>query len=121
MGVPIEDLGVVPDDFHKMTKNDVLNNNVDLINHAAALLATMPVFKLKAEVIGAPAETAQINMTTENLSRVDVFVNNRPRLSLDVVDEAVTINVPGPFFGFNVIVLQGFNADKLVAVTSLNL
>ena len=121
MGVPIEDLGVVPDEIHKMTKNDVLNNNVDLINHAAELLAAMPVFELKAEVIGAPAQTAQIKMTTKNLSRVDVLVNNRPRMTLDVKDEAVTINVPGPFFGFNIIELQGFDADKLAAVTRLEL
>jgi hypothetical protein len=121
MGVPIEDLGVVPDEIHKMTRNDVLKNNVDLINHAAELLAVMPVFELKAEVVGEPSQTAQINMTTKNLSRVDVHVNNRPRLTLDVKDETVTINVPGPFFGFNVIELQGFDGDKLAAVTRLDL
>ena len=55
MGVPIEDLGVVPDEVHKMTKNDVLNNKA-VINHAAEILAAaMPVFQLKAEVVGPPA------------------------------------------------------------------
>jgi hypothetical protein len=30
-GTPVEDLGVIPTERHFMTRNDVLNNNVDLI------------------------------------------------------------------------------------------
>lgn len=37
-GVPLEDLGVQPDHIHKITRNDILNDNVDLINAAALLL-----------------------------------------------------------------------------------
>jgi C-terminal processing protease CtpA/Prc len=37
-GIPIEDLGVVPDAVHEMTMRDVLEGNVDLIEHAAQLL-----------------------------------------------------------------------------------
>jgi C-terminal processing protease CtpA/Prc len=37
-GNEIEDFGVKPDFFHAMTRNDLLNNNEDLINHAADLL-----------------------------------------------------------------------------------
>jgi hypothetical protein len=33
-GVPLEDLGVQPDQRHEMTKNDLLNNNADLIARA---------------------------------------------------------------------------------------
>ena len=42
-GDPLEDLGVVPDQIYHMTKNDVLNDNEDLIAHAASLLANLPV------------------------------------------------------------------------------
>jgi hypothetical protein len=37
-GTPLEDLGVIPDAIHKMTRDDVLQNNVDLIAHAASML-----------------------------------------------------------------------------------
>lgn len=37
-GVPLEDLGVVPDRIHRLTRNDVLNANEDLIATAIALL-----------------------------------------------------------------------------------
>ena len=37
-GVPLEDLGVQPDDVHYMTRRDILENNIDVINAAAELL-----------------------------------------------------------------------------------
>jgi hypothetical protein len=39
IGMPLEDLGVVPDHIHHMTKNDLLNKNADLIEKAAGILA----------------------------------------------------------------------------------
>ena len=40
-GFPLEDFGVIPDYLHNMTRNDVLNGNVDLIEKAASILANM--------------------------------------------------------------------------------
>ena len=40
-GLTLEDSGVIPDYLHNMTRNDVLNGNVDLIEKAASILATM--------------------------------------------------------------------------------
>ncbi len=37
-GVPLEDLGVQPDATHLMTRRDILEGNVDLINSAAQML-----------------------------------------------------------------------------------
>lgn len=37
-GLPLEDLGVQPDEVHRMTRNDVLNGNQDLVEAATALL-----------------------------------------------------------------------------------
>jgi hypothetical protein len=37
-GVPLEDLGIEPDAMHRMTRNDLLNDNEDLIAAAATLL-----------------------------------------------------------------------------------
>lgn len=39
IGLPVEGLGVEPDEIHRMTLNDLLNQNVDLIAHAGELLA----------------------------------------------------------------------------------
>ncbi|NJN07617.1 MAG: hypothetical protein HC836_00535 [Richelia sp. RM2_1_2] len=40
-GFNLEDCGVIPDYIHQMTRNDVLNGNVDLIEKAASILANM--------------------------------------------------------------------------------
>jgi hypothetical protein len=40
-GVPLENLGVVPDEMHYLTLRDVLGSNEDLIAHAANMLAKM--------------------------------------------------------------------------------
>jgi len=37
-GIPLEDLGVKPDEYYQMSKNDLLNKNKDLINRACELL-----------------------------------------------------------------------------------
>ena len=38
-GLPLEDLGVVPDSTHELTRNDLMNDNADLINEAARILS----------------------------------------------------------------------------------
>jgi Peptidase family S41 len=40
-GIPVEDLGVVPDQVHRMTKRDLLESNKDLLNTAGAMLKKM--------------------------------------------------------------------------------
>lgn len=37
-GIPLEDLGIVPDEIHHMTKDDLMRQNKDLISHACKLL-----------------------------------------------------------------------------------
>jgi C-terminal processing protease CtpA/Prc len=41
VGMPLEDLGVEPDFQHRLTKDDLLNQNKDLIEHAAEILDTL--------------------------------------------------------------------------------
>ncbi|MBE9216582.1 hypothetical protein IQ247_28655 [Plectonema cf. radiosum LEGE 06105] len=40
-GFSLEDCGVIPDYIHHMTRNDVLNGNVDLIEKSTSILANM--------------------------------------------------------------------------------
>jgi C-terminal processing protease CtpA/Prc len=39
-GVPLEDLGVQPDDIHLMTRRDILQSNADLIDKAGKFLSS---------------------------------------------------------------------------------
>ncbi|MGF1607995.1 MAG: S41 family peptidase, partial [Kiloniellales bacterium] len=78
-GRPLEDLGVVPDERHLMTRNDLLNGNVDLINRAAEVLADEPRRALSATATRQPGNKAQLVITSEGLDRVDVYAaNGRP-------------------------------------------
>lgn len=40
-GLPLEDLGVLPDETCQMTRNDLMNGNADLLNDAARALSVM--------------------------------------------------------------------------------
>ena len=42
-GLPLEDIGVVPDEIHQLTRNDLMNGNSDLIDEAARILSEMAV------------------------------------------------------------------------------
>jgi len=76
-GVPLEDLGVTPDERYFMTRDDLLNGNVDLIAYAAKLLEARPRQTLKVETVGA-APVAQVRVTATKVDRVDLYVDDRP-------------------------------------------
>ncbi len=119
--VPLENLGVVPDQVHRLTRNDVLNGNVDLINEAAGILSTLPASSLTAEASGVSGDTLQFNATTRNLTRLDVAVNKRVRLTLDVADGTTTFSLPKPASGTQVVELRGYKGEELAAATRLSL
>jgi hypothetical protein len=119
-GALVEDLGVVPDAVHRVTKRDVLNGNVDLINRAGEMLATMPVQTVAAKVQSAVAPI-KVDVTTENVNRLDLFINTRPYQSLDVVDGTMSIDLPPLVGGSNTLELRGFRSDQLVATTRIRL
>ena len=116
----VEDLGVVPDAIHRMTKKDVLSGNVDLINQAGEMLATMPVFAVEAKVQNAGA-AMRVDATIKNVTRLDVFLNARPFRSLDVVDGATSIDLPQLGAGSNTLELRGFRNGQLVVSTRVDL
>jgi hypothetical protein len=115
-GDPLEDLGVVPNEIHSITKNDLLNNDQDLIEHAASILASLPVRKLAVEVMPLrdPAR-ANVTVATENISRLDAYLNGRPMKTLDVEDSNVEFDLSVPSPGSYVLELRGFDGGQLVA------
>jgi hypothetical protein len=117
--VPIEDLGVVPDELHLINRNDVLNSNIDLINHAAEMLAAMPVYSLTAKC-KTTGNTLQIHAATRSLTRVDVLLNNRPSLTLDVKDGPTTFTLPKRSPAEARLELRGYKDEQLAAATILS-
>jgi C-terminal processing protease CtpA/Prc len=113
-GTPVEDLGVRSDERHDMTRRDVLENNVDLLDAAGALLAGLPVRKLRLTPSRAADGTLTLQLTTAGLDRVDVYVDGRPRGSSDVADGDTTLTFAGVATKATVQV-QGFAAGALVA------
>ncbi len=113
-GEPIEDLGVARDASHKMTRDDLLNGNVDLLNTAGELLAqgTPRRFDPAFSVNGS---TLSIAMTTLNVQSIDVFVDGRPAKDSTAVSGGTTnIDIAMPPSG-SLLQIDGFDGGELVA------
>jgi C-terminal processing protease CtpA/Prc len=116
-GTPVEDLGVVPDERHHLTRADVVGANDDLLARAGALLAARPAYTLApaAPPTVAPDGRVALRLATAGLDRVDVALDGRPVASLDVTDgtadHALTPAAPSP----SLLDLTGWAAGEVVA------
>jgi hypothetical protein len=118
-GTPLEDLGVVPDKRHYMTRNDLLNDNEDLLNLAGELLSGMPVRKLEAEVIERSGRTLTLSVTVEKLRRLDIYVDGRPLATQNVKDGSTQVRLSSVEPDAEVIDVEGFYRGKLAAARRL--
>ena len=107
-------LGVVPDARHDMTRADLLEDNVDLIAAAGALLSKARRYRLDAETEATAGDSQRITLRTEGLDHVDVLVNGRPRASVDATGAQVTVNVPA-----GAVEVRGFDGGELAAARRL--
>ncbi|MBV8856451.1 MAG: peptidase S41 [Acidobacteria bacterium] len=115
-GTPLEELGVVPDKLHRMTRDDLMSRNVNLINQAGAMLSRKRVIKLSVEIEARASRKAIFEVKSENISRLDLYINDRPYKSLDVVGGKTrfTFALPTPT---TKVLLNGFGRrGDLVAV-----
>jgi hypothetical protein len=117
-GTPLEDLGVVPDVRRSLTRDDLLNDNVDLINFTAGLLAGKPLRVLDAVVRPVTGDVRPIAVTAENVDRLDVFVDGRPNRSVDVAPGELVINVSATARNVR---LEGWSQSTLVVSRSVDL
>lgn len=92
-GTELEDLGVHPDEQHALTRADILGDNPDLIAHAAAILAKKSPIKFNASVSRA-GNKLKCELLTAGVDYVDAFVARRPRGSLNIVNNALTFELP---------------------------
>lgn len=116
-GTPVEDLGVVPDERHHLTRADVVGGNDDLLARAGELLAARPAYTLAPAAAPTVAADGRVRLrlATAGLDRVDVAFDGRPVASLDVADgtadHALTPAAPAP----SVLDLTGWAAGAVVA------
>jgi hypothetical protein len=118
-GVPLEDLGVIPDAIHHMTQNDQLKDNQDLIARAGEILASMKVCELSARLDSPGDGKVKVSVSTKNLSRLDIYLDQRPRLTLDISDGTTPFGLPAPPLGPHILELRGFNTAELCVVKRL--
>lgn len=115
-GAPVEDLGVIPDKRHYLTRNDLLNKNVDLINEAGSLLvADGPVRGLTVTVQSTSPSQASIVAATQGMTRLDIYIGDRPLRSIDLKDGQVTITIPKTDSAQLNLELRGYDGARLVA------
>lgn len=115
-GTPVEDFGVTPNERHFMTRNDLLNGNVDLINKAGTMLAAIsPVRSLAVKTQStSPAEVDMI-ASSQGITRLDLYINDRPIQSIDVQNGQTRLIANKPSASqFNIEIL-GFDGTQLVA------
>jgi len=114
-GEPLEDLGVVPDDNHQMTRADILNHNVDLIARAAAILKGMSRQRLTAMAQKKPDGSLDMTVATSNIQRLDVLLGGRPVHTRNVTDGTASFNIAVPPAAGVGVECRGFRGDQLVA------
>jgi hypothetical protein len=93
-GAPPEDYGVAADERHNLTRNDIMNNDADLMITAAGLLGNGVPRRVDvplSEVDGDLTATSAVL----GIDRADVVVDGRPRLSVDLGGNSGPVVVPG--------------------------
>ena len=112
-GQPVEDLGVVPDEIHDLTRHDLLTDNDDLMAHAGRILATKPSRRLSATAT-VDRDKLRLTLDTRALTSVDVYLNGRPVMSSAVSDGTtdLTLSAAPPSAEVR---LAGFDGDQLAA------
>ena len=114
-GTPVEDLGVIPDERHYLTRDDLLNDNVDLINKAGSILAGIkPVRRMHVEIQSVAAGHTNVAVDTSGITRLDAYVESRPLQSVDVQGPQTMLALPTPGNGQATLELLGFDGDQLV-------
>ena len=117
-GTPVEDLGVVPDVVHRLTRDDLLSGNTDLLDAAGQLLAGLPIRRLDVATSLA-GNTLTVTLTVAEVDRVDVYLDGRPQRSSDISGTTASVTIDGATVGQR-LRLEGFAASSLVASRSVD-
>jgi len=119
-GVPLEDIGVVPNDRYFLTRKDLLEGNVDLIARAGEILNGKDRQTLQLATTGA-APFAAVQITSTGIDSVDVYVDDRPVASTTVSSSAAptTVALPKAVTSANRVEARGYRQGTLAVSTRL--
>jgi hypothetical protein len=112
-GTPVEDLGVKPDKVHKMTRDDLLAGNKDLLDAAGKLLKRMPVRRL-AVTTSLAGGTTTVRIDAGGIDRVDLYVDDRPVITEDIGPNPLSVEIENAAAG-QMLRVDGFRQDEKVA------
>ena len=115
-GQPVEDLGVVPDSLHPLTKRDLLEENVDLMAAAGALLAARTPRLLRFVAAAAGAGKRKLTVTTGAVASIDVWVDGRPVATSATAAGTTQVTVPAADGA--VIRVEGYDAAGVLVAAS---
>lgn len=120
-GQPVEDLGVIPDEMHELTRQDLLEDNTDLMDAAGALLVGRTPRVLQVTAAAPIAGKRKLIVTTTAVASVDVYLDGRPVSTAATSDGSTDVSIPGGVAG-SVIRVEGFaSSGELVAARRLDL
>jgi hypothetical protein len=100
-----------------MTKDDVLNGNVDLLARAGQELSAMPVRKLRVTATQSGANLT-VQLQVSNLDRADIYVDGRPRGSMNISSASASFAVTG-VPGASTVRVEGYSVGVLVAARTV--
>lgn len=118
-GMPLEDYGVKPDERHYMTRRDLLEGNIDLINQAGKLLTTEKPHRMNTALVK-DGNICKLRVTTKNVERLDWYFDGRPGGSEDVKDGDTDIRIVKAMMGKHAY-LEGFADGKKVVSQAVEL
>ncbi len=116
MGQPLEDLGVIPDHLHELTKRDLLEDNADLMASAGELLAQGQPSTLRFTSTSAGDQKRKLSITTKAIASIDIYVNGRPVATKATTDGNTQITVPAT--AGSLVKIEGFNSHATLQAAS---
>jgi hypothetical protein len=75
----------------------------------------MPIHQLTVRVAPAGANSVTVSLTTQNLDRIDPFVNQRPQQSVDLSSSTTALVIAKPSAASAELRLEGYSGGKLAA------
>ncbi|MFB7463601.1 S41 family peptidase [Streptomyces sp. NPDC056224] len=113
-GTPVEDLGITPDELHRMTRRDLLEGNADLLDRAGEILKNLTPHQVSITDAAPAGDALRLKVKAVNIDRLDVYVDQRPRASVDLSDGQADVTVPDAAAAHSARV-EGFAHGQLVA------
>jgi C-terminal processing protease CtpA/Prc len=119
-GEPVEDLGVLPDVRHHLTRRDLLEDNADLMEYAGELLKARTPRRLDAEVVSRTPSEAVLSLTTQSVQSIDVYRDGRPATTVpDLAAGTTEVHVPLAGEPPATVRIEGFDRGALVAARTV--